>query len=112
MTIQQIKAYLKSNKITYDELSERSGIPIGTLKHIFSGVTKNPRIDTVQSIERALGLADAPPNKSSDDMYNEAEKRLINAYRQLVPAMKDYVLEMVEKLIESQPAALKTAKKA
>lgn len=58
MTVEQIKSYLKKNKITYQTLSEKSGIPIGTLKNIFSQCTINPRIDTMQAIEEALGLKD------------------------------------------------------
>ena len=57
MEIQATKAYLKANKITYEQLSERSGRPLNTLKNIFSERTRHPRIDTVQAIERALGLA-------------------------------------------------------
>ncbi|MBQ7831296.1 MAG: helix-turn-helix transcriptional regulator [Clostridia bacterium] len=56
MEIQALKIYLKSNKITYEQLSERSGIPLNTLKNIFSGRTPNPRIDTMQAIEAALCL--------------------------------------------------------
>ncbi|AWW06121.1 MAG: helix-turn-helix XRE-family like protein [Caudoviricetes sp.] len=56
MQISEMKIYMKQNKITYDELSDKSGIPIGTIKSIFSGRTPNPRVDTVQAIERALGL--------------------------------------------------------
>ena len=56
MEIQTLKTYLKSNKITYEQLSEKSGIPLNTLKNIFSGRTSNPRIDTMQAIEAALGL--------------------------------------------------------
>ena len=58
MEIKEIKQYLKAKKITYEELSARSSIPIGTLKSIFSGRTTNPRIDTIQAIERALGLTE------------------------------------------------------
>lgn len=58
MEIKEIKQYLKAQKITYEELSARSSIPIGTLKSIFSGRTTNPRIDTIQAIERALGLSE------------------------------------------------------
>lgn len=56
MQINEIKLYLKKQKITYEELSLKSNIPIGTLKSIFSGRTPNPRIDTVKAIERALGI--------------------------------------------------------
>lgn len=56
MNISEIKSFLKNHKITYDELSRRSNIPIGTLKSIFSGRTPNPRVDTLQAIEQALGI--------------------------------------------------------
>lgn len=58
MTVEQVKTYLKKNKITYQTLSEKSGIPIGTLKNIFSKCAINPRLDTMQAIEEALGLRD------------------------------------------------------
>ena len=57
MTIEEIKAYMKKRKITYAMLSERSGVPVGTLKSIFSYRTPTPRIDTLQAIETALGLS-------------------------------------------------------
>lgn len=63
MTIDEIKKYMKENKITYDDLSEKAKIPIGTLKSIFSGRTPNPRIDTMQAIEKALGLNQEPREK-------------------------------------------------
>ena len=58
MEINTIKQYMKNKKITYEQLSALSAIPIGTLKSIFSGRTPNPRIDTMQAIERALGLTE------------------------------------------------------
>lgn len=56
MEIQAIKKYMKDNHITYDELSKRSGLSISTIKKIFSGISQYPRVDTMQAIERALGL--------------------------------------------------------
>lgn len=56
MNISDIKSFLKNHKITYEELSKRSNIPIGTLKSIFSGRTPNPRVDTLLAIEQALGI--------------------------------------------------------
>lgn len=70
MEISEIKKYLKENKITYEELSGKSNIPIGTLKSIFSGRTLNPRIDTVDAMERALGL-----NKINSVLKDEVELR-------------------------------------
>lgn len=49
MKIEDIKSFLKQNKITYEKLSELSGISISALKKIFSGQAKYPRVDTVEA---------------------------------------------------------------
>ncbi len=56
-SVQTIKLYMKQQNITYQQLSDKSGIPLNTLKNIFRGKTVNPRIDTMHAIERALGLS-------------------------------------------------------
>lgn len=72
MQLSEIKQYLRNNKITYEELSLKSDIPIGTLKSIFSGRTPNPRIDTVQAIERALGLSDWSAEEKAEGVGEHA----------------------------------------
>ena len=66
MEIQEIKAYMKENRITYDMLAERSGLSISTIKKIFSGISQYPRIDTMRAIERALGR-DEPAETPADN---------------------------------------------
>lgn len=112
MTILEIKQYLKEHKMTYKDLAEKCNVPESTLKNLFSGATKNPRIDTMQAIERALEIDDEKPTASQkktaipaaspnpSDEYSDAEKRVIEAYRTLVPGMQEYILEMIEKLAD------------
>lgn len=52
----EIKEYLKKNHITYEKLSELSGIPLNSLKQIFRGRVQNPRIDTINAILNALDI--------------------------------------------------------
>lgn len=59
MSIEEIKKYLKTKNITYQELSDRSNVPLNTIKNIFRGKTENPRIDTMNAIETALGIKKA-----------------------------------------------------
>lgn len=80
MTIQEIKDYMKVNSITYQDLSNMSNIPLNTLKNVFRGKTKNPRIDTMQAIERALGIT---PGQESLPAYTEEEKQLFELIQQL-----------------------------
>ena len=47
---------MKEKKITQLELSKLAGVPLQTLKCILIGRTQFPRIDTVEAIEKALGI--------------------------------------------------------
>lgn len=103
MKIQEIKLFMKQKGITQIELAEKSQIPLTTIRYIFSGRTQTPRIDTMQAIERALGIEnDNFPSflPRSTTSLNEKESRLLGAFKGLIPPMQDYVLEMVEKLVE------------
>lgn len=93
----EIKAFLKSNNITYEELAKQSDIPIGTLKSIFSGRTPNPRMDTMQAIEKALGFT----SPTSVTQYTEKENDLVRLYRalpneQLKARVFAYVIGLLE----------------
>jgi transcriptional regulator with XRE-family HTH domain len=78
MDIEYVKKVMKEKKITQIDLSDLSGIPIQTLRKIFAGYTQNPRIDTVQAIEKALGL----DNETLTDISAE-ERDFIEVFRQL-----------------------------
>ncbi len=90
MEIQATKAYLKANKMTYEQLSEKSGIPLNTIKNILSGRTPNPRIDTIQAIERALDL-----NPSSIEWTDEEKAAgVVPNYREKLSADETEVIDM------------------
>ena len=80
-------------------MAARSGVAKRTIEDIFQGTTKNPRVDTMQALERALGLAptfteeeralglsdDHPIALSDDDrelinLFAEAEEKLGKEY--------------------------------
>ncbi len=91
--IAEIKDFLKKNKMTYKYISEKTGIPEGTLKNIFSGFTKNPRIDTIQAIEEACGI-----NKTTD--YNFAKittsndaQTVAQMFQDLTPRNQEVILK-------------------
>lgn len=98
MTIQEIKDYMKRENITQIELSEKSKIPLQTIRKIFSGIVKNPRIDTMQAIEKALGLIEENKDNQNTEYLTEDEKQLLRAYRSLIPSMKEHLLSMAESL--------------
>ena len=98
MTIEEIKQYLKKNKMTYKDLAQMCNVPESTLKNLFSGATKNPRIDTMQAIEKALGLIEENKENQNTEYLTEDEKQLLRAYRSLIPSMKEHLLSMAESL--------------
>lgn len=105
MEIKELKQIAKTKRITYQKISDASGIPLNTIKSIFSFRVTNPRIDTMQAIEKALGLS----NNSSglDSGLDNAitlrsdELRLLEAYNQLIPPMQNYAVEMIESLVST-----------
>ena len=70
----------KQLKISLVQLSEITEISISTIKDIFRGATTDPRIETVQRIERALGISH---EQKSLPAYTEEEKQLFELIQQL-----------------------------
>lgn len=56
MDINLIKAELKKRKWTYEDLARETGLNKNTITKILCGIAKYPRVDTVEAIEKALGL--------------------------------------------------------
>lgn len=88
MGLEKIAEYKKKLGITTEELSKRSGIPLGTLNKILSGATKDPKLETLKAIARVLGLSlddfddleiEKPHEPTYDDMitvYTRSRKNL------------------------------------
>lgn len=72
MGLEKIAEYKRKLGMTTEELAEKSGIPKGTLDKILSGVTKDPKLETLKSIARVLGLSlddfDDPKEEIQPDM--------------------------------------------
>ena len=54
MTLEEMKRIKKERGFSMAQLSEYSGVPMGTLQKIFSWETENPRYATRQALEKAL----------------------------------------------------------
>ncbi len=111
MNIEKLQEIRKRKKITYKKLAELSNIPERTIYDVMLGITKNPRIDTMQAIENALGINDGSPlDNARVDLLTDKEKRLLAAFNSLSEALKDFALETIENLAEqAQNTELKRA---
>ena len=57
MSIANLNEERKRKGLSIDELAKTANLAKSTVEKVLFGVVKNPRIDTIQAIERALGLA-------------------------------------------------------
>lgn len=70
MGVEILNERRKELKISYAELSKRSGVPLGTVNKILSGATKNPNFDTLIALCGALDI-------SIDSLLDEGSARQI-----------------------------------
>ncbi len=97
MTIDEIKKYMKEHKITQLELAEKAKIPIGTIRDIFRGATKHPRIDTMNAIITALGIEE----KDARTPAPKSLEYLISDLRNLSPEKQEKLRPVIENLINA-----------
>lgn len=68
---ENLRALKAVSNMSMREISVKSGIPEPTLEKIFSGATKSPGVNTIQSLVHAMGYTlddiDSGPNKKSPD---------------------------------------------
>lgn len=87
----------KEQKLTLEDIAKKSNIGISTIKDIFRGVTYAPRLDTVEAIEKALGL-NKPNADDNAPLLTDKEKALLEAFNNMLPETQDFVLRTVQSL--------------
>ncbi|MGX8773946.1 MAG: Uma2 family endonuclease [Bacillota bacterium] len=60
MNLDEMKRLKKEKGYSNEQISESSGVPLGTVKKVFSGETKYPRYETLQALEKFFGSPYAP----------------------------------------------------
>lgn len=98
MDTSTIKAKMKANKITYQQLADMTHMPLVTIKSVLSNKTKNPRIDTVQAILGALDIVDS---RQRDNLYyniTAQEKQILSMYNNLSPSKQGVIYSLLTDL--------------
>ena len=92
MNIEDMKRRKEQLGYSNERLSELSGVPLGTLQKIFSGQTRSPRYDTLESLHKTLfGMADDvlvvaeatpvyQPERREDDIKEPDQPKTIADY--------------------------------
>ena len=86
--IDRIKQLKSEKKITNDVLSEKTGIPLGTLSKILAGISDSPKFVNIVSICSVLGcsvdyIITGIPENHNNALLNDNELRFLEFYRSL-----------------------------
>lgn len=73
MNLELWKKIKKEKKLTIEQIAKAANLPKGSVQNIFCGYVPNPRSDTVEAIERALGLYTSPQIKNDPVIKDEVE---------------------------------------
>ena len=100
--LDRIKQLKNEKKITNDQLSERSGIPLGTLSKILAGMSDSPKLSNIVALCSALDcsieyVVSGTPENTNNYTLNETEIRLIENYRSLDAFGKELAELVIDK---------------
>ena len=103
--IDRIKQLKSQKKITNDELSGITGIPLGTLSKILAGISDSPKLSNIVAICDALGcsidyIVSGKPENNNNYTLETGEMRLIENYRRLDSHGREMVTLVLEKECE------------
>ena len=106
MDLELWKKRKKELHLNYEKLAEKSGVSKRTIEDIFRGFTTTPRIDTVESIERALEL---DRYEKTPTLVRSAETEIAeNFIREYSEQMKEKAFQDIAKLYKAiKDASLK-----
>lgn len=105
MTLEEMKRIKQERGYSLAQLSQYSGVPLGTVQKIFSGETAHPRYATLQALERVLlgGLTDDMREGRYTDKPMVREALIydaFNAKRQGEYTLEDYYALPDERRVE------------
>ena len=109
MNIEELNNERKRQHLSVAELANKANLPKGTVEKVLFGVVKNPRIDTMEAIERALGINEKSPimerplsdlaenfiQKYSDLFSEKSFHAYAELYRYMDERQKIFVIGMI-----------------
>ena len=106
--LDRIKLMKNEKKMTNEQLSERTGIPLGTLSKILAGMSDSPKLSNIVAICNALDcsveyIVSGTPENTNNYSLSGEEIRMIESWRELDSFGRDLVETVIYK--EAQRAA-------
>lgn len=103
MGLEKIAELKKEKGLTNEELSKLSGIPKGTIDKILSGVTKDPKLETLKAIARVLGCTlddfdDTSNAEKKEPTYEDLQYLIARNGKSLSTEEKMKLIKMLSEL--------------
>lgn len=101
MGLEKIAEYKKKLGMTSEELSDLSGVPLGTLNKILNGTTKDPKLETLKALARVLECRlDDFDDMTVDDQptYKDIELLIARNGRRLSTEEKMKLIKLLSEL--------------
>ena len=100
--IDRIKQLKSEKKITNDQLSEMTGIPLGTLSKILAGISDSPKLSNIVAICAALEcsvdyILTGIPENTNNYTLTDREITMIENYRKLDSHSRELVSMIISK---------------
>lgn len=81
----KLNEFKEQANMTNHDISERSGVPLGTVNRIMAGQTENPSFEAIAAMVRAMGgsldeLAGIPHHSHHKNHTNESDERIVAIY--------------------------------
>ncbi len=103
--IDRIKSLKSQKKLTNELLSERSGIPLGTLSKLLAGMNESPKLSNIVAICNALEcsveyIVTGNPDNTNNYTLSADEIDFVESYRRLDRWGQELVAAVLEKASE------------
>ncbi len=100
--ISRIKQIKSERRITNEELSDMTGIPLGTLSKILAGISDSPKLSNIVAICAALGctldyIVSGTPENNNNYTLSDGEIKLVENFRTLDIHGKEMVTLVLDK---------------
>lgn len=107
LQLEEWKKAKKNLNLSYDDLAKMTGYSRSTITNIFCGYIELPRHETVQAIEKALGLdkTQATEERELKELYagaTEEKKQLFDLIMSLSDEQVDKLTEFADFLISKR----------
>lgn len=112
MNLELWKKIKKEKKLTIEQIAKAANLPKGSVQNIFCGYVPNPRSDTVEAIERALGINEkSSPAEQESMKVPDSLKPYQFAFYEGLDGLSDESMKDILKYIEFRKSQEKPEKK-